>query len=243
MDMEGKMSDTGKTKWREDETIRRGKDAAHLAETHRSVLEPRLPAGAIDGLRTDLALLTVSKADRKAGKTEQKGRTGKKRDAAEDGKDWVLTVRTMAKRTDGVSKGELKALGVGEPLSAKSSHSVTAAAEAILRAFEKNPELSRRIGLIEQDITDAQDITAELGTAGSEQSDVIIRNKDKTFDRNAVQMRIEAAVDMISTRGRMAFRNDRDVRDRFEALVSTKSLNVVETEEETAGDTADETAV
>jgi hypothetical protein len=237
------MSEQAKPKWREDETIRRGENTLHLAETHKAVLEPRLAAGTVDGLRTDLGLLSASGSDRKAGKTEQKGRTGKKRDAAEDGRDWVMTVRDMAQRTVGVSNGELKALGVGERVNVGSAKTVNAAIQACLRAFEKNPELPRTIGLIEQDVTEAKDILVELNFAGKDQNDVVLKNKDKTFDRNAVQMRIEAAVDMISARGQMAFRNDRDVRDRFEALVTGKSLTVVDTEEETAGDSAAKDAV
>jgi hypothetical protein len=236
------MSEQAKPKWREDETIHWGGDALHLAETHRSVLEGRLPAGAVDGLRADIGLLSASKADRKAGKTEQKGHTGKKRDTAEDGKDWALIVRNMAKRTEGITSGELKSLGVGENISGKSSCGVSAAVRAILLTLRKNPELARKIGLIGQDETDAEGIMSDLGSAGSEQSEVITRNKDKTFDRNAVQMRIEAAIDMISARGQMAFRNDRDIRDRFEALVTGGSLAVAEPEEETEGDVASTSA-
>jgi hypothetical protein len=58
-----------------------------------------------------------------------------------------------------------------------------------------------------------------------------------------MQMRIEAAVDLISSRGQMAFRNDRDIRDRFEALVTGKSLTSVDAEEDTEGDSVAEGAV
>jgi hypothetical protein len=237
------MSEQAKPKWREVETIRRGGDALHLAETHQAVVEPRLAAGTMDGLRADLALLSASGPDRKASKTEQKGRTGKKRDAAEDGKDWTMIVRDMARRTVGVSSGDLKALGVGERVNVGSAKTVSAAVEACIRALVKNPELGRNIGLIDQDVTDAKAIIADLNSAGMVQTDVIIKNKDKTFDRNAVQMRIEAAVDMISSRGQMAFRNDRDIRDRFEALVTGKNLTSVDAEEDTEGDSTAEGAV
>ncbi len=237
------MSEQAKPKWREEETLHRGGDALHLCETHQAVLEARLPAGTVDGLRTDLGLLTVSGSDRKAGRTEQKGRTGKKHDAAEDGKDWVMTVRDMAQRTVGVGSGELKALGVGERVNVGSTKTVSAAISACLLAFKENPDLYRNIGLIESDLTDAEAISAELSAAGGDQNNTVLKNKDKTFDRNAVQMRIEAAVDMISSRGRMAFRNDRDIRDRFEALVSGKSLHSGSSGTEAPGDGSVENAV
>ena len=75
---------TGKPKWKEKDAVRRGSEAHHLASAYRSVLEPRLGAGTIDGLGADLERLSASRPDRLATKTEQKGRTGLERYLAEE---------------------------------------------------------------------------------------------------------------------------------------------------------------
>jgi hypothetical protein len=185
-------------------------------------LEPRLDAGNIDGLGADIDLLSSSGADRKAGKTTQKGKTGKKRDLGEEGKEMVMSIRDSAKRTRGISQGTRTALGVGESIDPKSTKTVVAGIKACLTAFKEDPDLAAKIGLLPEDIEDIKTILAGLDTAEASQVETIGSNKDKTFDRNAVQMRIEAAVDMIAARGRLAFRNDKDLQARFDALVSTK---------------------
>jgi hypothetical protein len=215
------MNENGKPKWGESEAIRRGREAHHLAEEHTAALSPRLPEGTVDELGEDLGQLTGFGPDRRATRTAQKGQTGEERALAREGKDWVMSARESAKRSRGVGSGALKALGVGEPLSANSTTAVLAALTACLNAFAENSELAGAIGLIEADLDEARTIKAELAAADAAQAGVMEKAKDKTFDRNAVQMRIEAAVDMISARGRMAFRRVPDIRGRFEALTST----------------------
>ena len=214
------MAGSVKPKWKEGSAVRRGIEAHHLAVTYQSVLEPRLAAGAIDGLSADVALLTGSGADRQVTKTAQKGQTKVERELAENAKDWVIMTRRMAKRTRGIGSGVLKSLGVGEEVRSDNTSQVVGAVNACFRVFDADPELPRRIGLVEDDLTEARNLVVSLLSADADQTEVMTESKDKTFDRDAVQLRIEAAVDMISSRGEMAFRAESDIRARFRALVT-----------------------
>lgn len=211
---------TVRPKWKEVEAIRRARAALSLAEQTADALQGRLPAGIADSLTTDIGLLTASGPDRLAALIEQKGATGDERVVARDGKDLVMTVREMAKRTRGIKQGDLKALGVGEKLSAVNTNAVAAALTAVLRAFDKKAELAQQIGVLQADLDEAAALVGALLSADGQQAQAIGERKDKTFDRKAVQLRIEASVDAISARGQMAFRSDPAMRARFEALVS-----------------------
>lgn len=208
-------------KWKEANALERGKEAHRLATLHKAAIEERLPAGCADGLEADLALLGASAVERGAAATRKKGRTGAKLDAAAAGKDFVSTTRNAAKRTPGIGAGVLKSLGVGEDVSKKSDKAVAKAMKAILDELGENPALVQTLGMLQSDLDDARKIQEKLAGAAKAQQEAGVESKQKKLDRDAVQRRIEDAVDLISSRGALAFRaGDQVVRQQFDALVS-----------------------
>ena len=213
----------GKPKWKEADAIKRGKAAHELAVKYREEIEPRL-AGleevSIDGLGTDLVTLGGSGVDRSVTTTEKKGQTAEEREQAAKGKKWVMEIRAMARKTRGIKKSETKSLGVGEEVSEASTSSVVTALTNVFKAFTKYPELAAHLGVVEADLTEGRLHLSNLPAADQEQAAVISTGKEKTFNRNQVQLRVEEAVDAISVRGKRAFSDDPAVYDLFEELTS-----------------------
>jgi len=215
------MAEKKVPKWELHDALRRGRAGLRLGRQNEAALAARLPAGFLDKLEADIELLTKSPADRQATKTEQKGQTGTERVQAGMSHDWVMSIRNMARRTDELDDGERKSLGVGEKLSPSETDRVLGAVNAILAAFANRAGLDEKMGVITEDLDRGRSLAAELSGADNQQSEVMDLGKDKTFDKNVVQMAIEAAVDKISSRGRMAFLADPALRARFDDLVST----------------------
>jgi len=215
------MTDKTKPRWPLPDAVRRGQDALVLCIEYRATLEPRLSAGLIARIEEDLGLLEGSPADRQAAKTVKKGKTGAERDLASEGHDWVMLVRNLAQRSTGIAAGTLTALGVGENISDKNTNAVQGAMGAILAALDADPDLPPKLGLVPDDLEEARALASALGGADQAQTASENVRKAKTFDKNVTQLRLEAAVDEVSSRGQMAYRKDAVVRARFAALVAT----------------------
>lgn len=209
-----------KPRWEMKSALHRAREGHRLALRHRAALEPRLSPGLIEGLGTDLERLGGRRADRAETVTTQKGTTGRERDVAEEAHNWVLSIRNMARRTDLFPHGDRKALGVGEKLSPDDTGRVIGAIAAILKLGAERPDVLRRIGVLEEDLPEGRQLGLDLGGADSAQAAIFAVGKDRTFDKNVVQLRIEAAIDEISSRGAMALRQDAQERERFEDLVA-----------------------
>lgn len=238
------MSST-KPKWKEADAVKRGKEAYRLADKYREDIQPRLEGlegVSIDGLKEDYELLDDSKIDRGVATTEKKSQTTEEREIAIKTKKWVIDIREMAQKTNTVKKEEKKSLGVGEDVNDKSTTKVVKAATSIFNALVKYPKLASQIGVIEKDLTQGRKLVADLQEADKAQAVLIGTGKDKTFDRNKVQLRVEAAVDAISSRGKRAFSEDEAVRQLFDNLTS-KSGPTPTTDEPVSSETSAAPAV
>jgi hypothetical protein len=218
---EGEIMPKKKPKWDEKDAVRRGRAASGLAKKFREKVEPRLDAGTIDGLEADVATLDGSKAARIESKTAKKGKTGAKRDVSGDAHELIIDIREAVLRTDGIGDGVKKTFGVGDQINPSATDKIKGVLSSILAAFAADPALARRIGVLEEDIAAGRRLLEELTGASRSQVEAAQDTIEKTFDRNVVQLRVEAAVDAISSRGRLAFRADPAVRERFMALVSS----------------------
>jgi hypothetical protein len=215
------MAEKKVPKWELQDALHRGRAALRLARQCEAKLGPRLQEGQLDGMSGRIDQLAGSPADRQATRTEQKGLTGTERTAADRAHEWVIAIRNMGRRTAELNKGERKALGVGEKLSPAETDRVLGAIKAIIKAFDKQAGLAAKMGVIPEDVDKGRRLDAELSGADAQQVEVMGEGKDKTFDKNVVQMALEADVDKISSRGRMAYLDDPAMRARFDDLVSS----------------------
>lgn len=215
------MTQSTKPRWDLESAHRRG-DAAHrLAVAHRPEVEGRLAPGVIDGLGANLEALGSTPVIRGAALIAQKGSTQAERDQSADGHDWAVAIREAARRTPDLPDSVLKKLGVGERITAADPKLVAAAIQAILETLTADGTLAATLGLLPDDVKDGEDLRASLSGAGKDQSDAMAAKKQKTLDKNLVQLQVEAAVDQISSRGALAFRKNPVIRDQFAALVSS----------------------
>lgn len=213
--------DATKPRWDLKDAIRRGEAAENLGTKNSAIVVPRLDAGALEGLRADLGLLKGAPEDRGAAGTGRKAATGAERDAAAEGADWIGRVREMGRRTKGFGKGDRKAIGIGEKVDPRQSGKVRSAIASILKFATDKPDVARSIGMIPEDLAEGQGLLVALAAAENGQSAATTLSTEKTFNKDVVQLRVEAAIDQISARGAMAARKNAPLRARFEALVSS----------------------
>lgn len=214
------MEEATKPKWTREDAVVRGKAAGKLGGEFKAEIEPRLTPGRLDGVKTDSKDLKGSNVVRTVVMVEQKTATAGERDVAGEAADMVGRVRANVKKTRGMKSADLKSFGVGEKVAARSTSNVLAALRMCVNAIGKDPDRARRAGLLDSDKLELEGYIATLGKADDVQDAAVDASKDTTISKKALQLRVEAAVDEIATRGAIAFRLKPAIRERFEALIS-----------------------
>lgn len=136
------MRKDNKPKWEIDRVVAYGKEAKMLGQQYLKELEPRLPAGLMDGFGADLTQLEAMETDRPIKTGQVKGLTGSQEDIAAAGAQWAADIReAVRRRSNGAAKNDIQ-------------RRVEAAIEAIatagvLQYRRSNPALAQRFrGLI-----------------------------------------------------------------------------------------------
>lgn len=203
-----------KPRWDLEDAKRRARVAAHLAERHGAQLTPRLEAGLLDQLAADRIFLGDASDARPL--TAQKVATATEREIAADAHDLVMTIRNVVARSGSANAALRTAIGIGDGLRKDDTKGVLAA----LKAIETHAESLRAVGVHSDDVAEAAALAASLRAADDAQSTSMNARADSTEARVAAHLRLEAAVDSISSKGALAFRKDPLVRARFERLVA-----------------------
>lgn len=213
------MRKDNKPKWPIEKAIYYGKEALKLAQEHRPNIEPRLNAGELDGLQSNLAQLDAMETGRPAKTTEVKGLTGSQKDIAQKGHDWVIAVRKAVKdRTDGA--GLEKAVGVGLAIQPTQAKSVETAIEAILAAAQERAAELRACGILDSDIQRGRAILASIEGARSTQDGGMGQKKDMTNAKDTAQKAVEKAIASISSMGHLEYlESDPALAQRFLDLI------------------------
>lgn len=197
----------------------RGGDTYALLIEFRSVMEPRMPAGAIDGLGTDLGTIGGVVPNTIAARTEKKAATQTERVTAKEIGLHVLSIRALIQDTYS-DKAVLKAWGVGQKMDNKVTKQVLAAGTVIVNRFAAAPQEGRDAGVTDEDIATLTQQLSSLQGADSSQGEKGRSSKEATAVRDATLVRIENTSQTAGLRGRQAFLNNPSVRARFEALLA-----------------------
>ncbi len=212
------MAKAKQPKWQVDVAIRVCEAAYTLGDKHRTAIEPRLPAGLLDGLRVDLAALRGEHAGAKAVRSDRSSSTVAQGNAASAGADLVSALRSAVRDGQPNDKALHKAFGVGVKVSKLKVSSVEAGLQTILKAAGDDPESARNAGLLPEDLVAVQAVKDALGTADTSQKGKKVTAKQATSDRNAAQERSERAVGRVIAAGTLAFRQDSRVSKMFKGL-------------------------
>lgn len=213
------MRKDSKPKWEIQKALAAGREALALAKEQKEAVEPRLQAGALDGLAADLAQLDGLRSGRPARTTLVHGLTGSQKEIAKRGAKWVNAIRGSVKR-HGAGEGLRGAVGVGQPVRSGLATSVTTALETILDAAKERPDEIRACGILDADLQNGQALLSALAGARATQDEGMTGKKDLTTLKDKVQVRLEAAVESISSSGYLEFL-DRDplLAQRFADLI------------------------
>ena len=208
-------------KWDPGQDYRSGLKAYELAKEFKKQLEPRLPAGLLEGLKEDIDVISSMEGDSKTKVVELKGFTGTQGQHLKRGETWTSAVREALKR--GKAPADVcKAAGVGSKFGSGVVAAVAASIATVINAYEKFPEAFRGAGVLPSDIETGKRILVSLNSSDLIQETKKVSNTQATAGRNALRKRVEATVDMIRGMGMLEFQETPAIAARFKALVPPK---------------------
>jgi len=193
-----------------------------LLKKDRGKLEPRLPAGTIDGFLADYPSIRVSSLDALGARRAKKTATMGQDEAARR-----LSARVMAGR-GAIKGGKLdkeiqNRAGVGRPMKPKTVKSVLDGAQALIEAYTQFPNELRGVGILPADIEQIQALAAALSTQDSTQEQAKLTSLEMTRQRNAALKRVKDAISLIVGAAGMQFVDDPDRLALYQAVLpSTK---------------------
>lgn len=192
--------------------------ALNLASAHKSALEPRLPAGTLDGLTADLQKLGVELPGTLVIRSTATTATKSQNEALSQGYSLVTAIRTAVQRR-GATADVRAAYGVGAKTSEKVVKQVVAAITLILERAADQPGEAAALGILQKDLEALAEDRAAISSADGAQEAKRAGAPVATKERNRTASRILGAVDVIVAAGVVEFAKDEDVRGEFEALV------------------------
>jgi hypothetical protein len=215
------MAEAKKPKWDPGQDYRAGLKAYELAQEFKTEIEPRLPAGLLEGLKEDVSTLGSIAGEGKTKVVEIKGFTGSQNQAISGAGEWAASVREALKRGK-APKDVQKAAGVGSKFHS-TVDSAAASANSVLLAYEKYTGAFRDAGVLPDDIAEGKVLVAAISSAEMTQETAIAKKTASTTGRKSLRIRVEDAVDRIRGAGIMQFRKNKpETAARFEALVPVR---------------------
>lgn len=192
-----------------------------LAIEHRAQLDPRLPAGTIDGLGADLHTLGVSPTPQLSTPAEPSPQPPTLADALKTAANLVTAIHATvlgAKAKPAVRK----AYGAASKAVENDVKRVLAAAELIAAQATANPSEALALGILPADITALRaaeaDLTAAEKAAHGNGGQAGATKKEK----HAAATRMVETVARIAGVGALSFAQNAPVRAQFEALTPKK---------------------
>jgi hypothetical protein len=194
-----------------------GEKAHKLVSKHRAVIEPRLEAGLIDGLRADLDGLGGQVAGTTAAQSNSQAATATQNTKLSDAHDVLSGIRHAVQKSN--AKADVRrAYGLGAKLNASVVSSVQANGKVVIDRARLNPTEARGLGILDADINTLEALLLALKEADANQEKTRAAAPLTTGDRNAAGNRIIEAVRSISAKGVLEFARDPKLRAQFGAL-------------------------
>lgn len=193
-----------------------GLTAHALAVGERAALEPRLDAGLIDGLASDLQALGVVVPGVKVARATAKGATGTQEAALKSLHTRVMAIRhAVSKKLPPKVRANW---GVGQAAKETVVSENVAAADLIAQRFSAAPDEARQAGILQKDV-DAL-ATERDAAAGAHGSRVTARGSSvaETAARNETERRILVAAEHVAAAGIMEHANVPTARAPFDKL-------------------------
>lgn len=196
-----------------------GLDALKLSTTHAAKLDPRLPSGLRDLLRTQLTTLTGAVPAQKTAKTTAAVASAAQGDAMERTLAQLSAMRLAVRENHTATATDKKLFGVGLRVSAGSPKQVLAAAASVVAAGRANAQRAAALGLLATDFDALEQLRA--AAASADNAEDVARNVApvSTKARNAAVRGLKASVKLIAGAGALAFAHEPLVRAEFEALL------------------------
>ena len=205
-------------KWPFGETIVGADKLYELSLTQRVVLDPRLPAGAIDGLASDTAAL---RGDAEGAMLSRSGKQAATRTQDELLADGANLVRSLRNTFDSAKPSETikESLGMSSRLIPSSVESVSGALKSLVDGAQKHPEFVRAAGVLPADLEEASETHGALTSADKTQNAKVVHAKTATAQRNETQLRVEQTMETIVAVACLVFRKRPELCAQFEATL------------------------
>lgn len=194
-----------------------GLRAVNLMLTHKDVIEPRLPAGTLDGLTNDLSSFGVAIPGAVQTRAEARVATAEQLAAQKKGHARIQAVRDAVRRSDAPAEVK-KAYGVGEVVDPRHMRSVSSVLKQILDRAAEHPEEAAKIGILQKDLDAMNAAHKALHDADDAQDLKRVSAPLSTKERNRTANRILKGVARIAGAGALEFVEDPELQKEFKAL-------------------------
>lgn len=213
-----------------DVTYYAGKSALELAKQDKSILEPRLPAGVIDGLAEDLELLNEFIDEQRTAQVVKKAATRRQEDVAQRLYERIRIIREMVRRAR-LPKEVQTTLGIGKTMRPTYVREVTTAAALVIAGYRQYTDGLRECGVLPADIQEIEQLRSSLITTDMEQEETKVTAKEKTALRNLALDRVERAIVRLTNAAQLAFIDNPERVQAYRALLVTKKTSKTSTKE------------
>jgi hypothetical protein len=194
-----------------------GLKAFNLATLYKDALEPRMPAGTIEGIGEDVGALSQVVSGAMQVHQEAEVATAEQMAAARKGFKLARAVRRAVKKCD-APKEVQKAYGVGHPMSVKIVRDVSVGLQKILDRAAEEPAEAAGLGILQKDLDAMAAAYQKLKDADKEQELKRANAPLSTKERNRTANRILKGVARVVGAGLIEFAGDEERTREFEAL-------------------------
>ena len=223
-------------KWSIGDVSAKGHQASGLLKQYQAELQNRIKAEEVAELENGLRDLESSRAGQKGNLQGQKSATKSKEAVTQELHTEIIDIREMVKAAPGAKQEILKAFGVGISTHFKSQPKTISAANMIITGYNKYSEWAQNSArILEEDVIKIETLRDQLIDSDKSQENVKLFRKLGTVDKNALQIRLEQLITMVSAIGVKVFRSDKPALvPLFQALIpGSVTANVEKKEEET----------
>ncbi|MER2562397.1 MAG: hypothetical protein ABTQ32_16850 [Myxococcaceae bacterium] len=200
-------------RWDEGNAARAAAQALELSKAFLSKLEPRLPAGFFDGLKSDADIARAG-GDVPASRSQKEAATVSQDVAVREGAVMVSTIRELVRRGAPKNKQLWRAFGVGARFT-PSVKTVSSALAGILAAASTYPSETQAMGVLAEDLARIQGYLTSIADIDADQEAKKLTSKQATAQLKAAVERLAQKLTLLASIARLALpARDAELFDR-----------------------------